>query len=158
MTIGEMCRLMLTRSIIAFVYYNKPFPNVIHLLTVFRLEWFDTRFPRIAVNFEVFADEAICFQVKFQKLVFRSKSAKTWMLASVSSRSGITSIISKGSLRYVQNIFNFFLQSSFETFYENVNSQKPDHGSPGGRSAGRASRDRDSKTRERFGLLIKSAC
>ena len=28
--------------------------------------------------------------------------------------------------------------------------QKPDHGSPGGRSAGRASRDRDSRTRERF--------
>ena len=28
--------------------------------------------------------------------------------------------------------------------------QKPDHGSPGGRSAGRASRDRDSRTKERF--------
>ena len=76
MTIGEMCRLMLTRSIIAFVYYNKPFPNVIHLLTVFRLEWFDTRFPRIAVNFEVFADEAICFQVKFQKLVLEANPRK----------------------------------------------------------------------------------
>jgi len=29
-------------------------------------------------------------------------------------------------------------------------AEKPDHGSPGGRSAGRASRDRDSRTKERF--------
>ena len=34
--------------------------------------------------------------------------------------------------------------------FEASQLQKPDHGSPGGRSAGRASRDRDSRTRERF--------
>jgi len=80
MTIGEMCRLMLTR-----------------------LEWFDTRFPRIAVNFEK--------QIR-ENLEARQREQQEW-----------------------DN------QQGF--------AQKPDHGSPGGRSAGRASRDRDSRTRER---------
>jgi len=83
MTIGEMCRLMLTR-----------------------LEWFDTRFPRIAVNFEK--------QIR-ENLDARQREQQEW-----------------------DNEYN---QQGF--------AQKPDHGSPGGRSAGRASRDRDSKTRER---------
>ena len=38
----------------------------------------------------------------------------------------------------------------FQPIFEAFELQKPDQGSPGGRSAGRASRDRDSKTRERF--------
>merc|ERR550517_732175 len=80
MTIGEMCRLMLTR-----------------------LEWFDTRFPRIAVNFEK--------QIR-ENLEARQREQQEW-----------------------DN------QQGF--------AQKPDHGSPGGRSAGRASRDIDSRTRER---------
>merc|ERR1719219_2826614 len=84
MTIGEMCRLMLTR-----------------------LEWFDTRFPRIAVNFEK--------QIR-ENLDARQREQQEW-----------------------DNEYNN--QQRF--------AQKPDHGSPGGRSAGRASRDRDSKTRER---------
>merc|ERR1712038_1784960 len=83
MTIGEMCRLMLTR-----------------------LEWFDTRFPRIAVNFEK--------QIR-ENLDARQREQQEW-----------------------DNEYN---QQGF--------AQKPDHGSPGGRSAGRASRDRDSRTRER---------
>ena len=40
----------------------------------------------------------------------------------------------------------------FQLTFEAFELQKPDHGSPGGRSAGRASRDRDSRTRERFVL------
>merc|ERR1719490_235934 len=80
MTIGEMCRLMLTR-----------------------LEWFDTRFPRIAVNFEK--------QIR-ENLEARQREQQEW-----------------------DN------QQGF--------AEKPDHGSPGGRSAGRASRDRDSRTKER---------
>jgi len=83
MTIGEMCRLMLTR-----------------------LEWFDTRFPRIAVNFEK--------QIR-DNLEARQREQQEW------------------DKEYNQEGF----------------AQKPDQGSPGGRSAGRASRDRDSKTRER---------
>jgi len=83
MTIGEMCRLMLTR-----------------------LEWFDTRFPRIAVNFEK--------QIR-DNLEARQREQQEW------------------DKEYNQDGF----------------AQKPDQGSPGGRSAGRASRDRDSKTRER---------
>lgn len=81
MTIGEMCRLMLTR-----------------------LEWFDTRFPRIAVNFEK--------QIR-ENLEARQREQQEW-----EKEQGFA-------------------------------QQKPDHSSPGGRSAGRASRDRDSRTRER---------
>jgi len=81
MTIGEMCRLMLTR-----------------------LEWFDTRFPRIAVNYEK--------QIR-DNLEARQREQQEW-----------------------ENEQGF-------------GQQTQQRGSPGGRSAGRASRDRDSKTRER---------
>ena len=50
MTIGELCRTMITR--LETVSHD----DILSLLTVFfspRLEWFDTRFPRIAVNVEV---------------------------------------------------------------------------------------------------------
>ena len=49
MTIGEMCRLMLTR----FEEQTKILIEISTIVCVFRLEWFDTRFPRIAVNYEV---------------------------------------------------------------------------------------------------------
>ena len=49
MTIGEMCRLMLTR----FEEKNTILTEILTIARVFRLEWFDTRFPRIAVNYEV---------------------------------------------------------------------------------------------------------
>ena len=49
MTIGEMCRLMLTR----FEKKTTTLTEISTIACVFRLEWFDTRFPRIAVNYEV---------------------------------------------------------------------------------------------------------
>ena len=45
----------------------------------------------------------------------------------------------------------------FQLTFEAFELQKPDHSSPGGRSAGRASRDRDSRTRERFVLSFRQS-
>ena len=59
MTIGEMCRLMLTR----FEEKNTILTEISTIACVLRLEWFDTRFPRIAVNYEVKLLKKMCGKI-----------------------------------------------------------------------------------------------